>query len=205
MTDNGTIKNSSVKAALGTVSEGRPEIYTLSTGVRVKLQPVNSMLIQAAMGRIKDPPVPIVVDEQQGREYSNPTDPAYLRELEEAAKERGYARLNTVILWGVELADGLPDDDKWLYKLKFQEKQGDIDLSDFDFDNPIDKEFAYKKFVSIGDKVDKNGMNSDLSLILNHGMVSEEGVDEAHDVFPGSETQSADSQRPAQEPEVVSE
>lgn len=203
---NNNGKVSDVKAALSTKEGGETKsIYTLSTGVRVKLLPVNSMLIQAAMGKIKDPPVPVVIDREQGKEWENPSDPAYINELTAAQIQRGYARLNTVILWGVELVDGLPDDDRWLYKLQLMDKQGIIDLSDFDFNNPIDKEFAYKKFVAIGDEVDEDGGNKDMSLILNRGVVSEEAVAEASEVFPGQEAQPADSISPAEESEVVSE
>lgn len=203
--DNGTGKNSVIKAALSTKAESSPEVYTLSTGVRVRLLPVNSMLIQAAMGRIKDPEVPIFKDEAQGREYANPSDPHYQNQLEEAARDRGYARLNTVILWGVELVDGLPDDEGWLYKLQLMARQGVIDLSDFDLDNPIDKEFAYKKFVAIGDELTSDGANRDLNLILNRGMVSEEAIEEASDTFPGETEPGTDQERAAEKSEVVSE
>lgn len=206
MSDNG--KTSDIKAALSTVADVEnkdKDIYTLSTGVRVRLLPVSALLIQSAMSRIKDPPVPIVKDEEQGREYDNPSDPAYLEALAQASLDRGYARLNTIILWGVELIDDMPEDDTWLEKLKLMDKQRIIDLSDFDFENPLEKEFAYKKFIAIGDKLDSNGANVDLTLISNRGMVSEEAIEQASDSFQSDTEQRTDQERVPEKSEVISE
>lgn len=197
-------KVSDVGAALSTAKDDRSDIYTLSTGVRVRLRSVSTMLTRAAMQQIKDPPIPIVVDEQQGREYENPNDPVYLEKLTQASLERGYARLNTIILWGVELVDGLPPDSDWLDKLRLMDKHGLVDLSDFDFNDPIDKEFAYKKFIVIGDAVDEDGGNADLTVILNRGSVSEEAIEQASDTFQGEETQPANSDSTPEKSEVVS-
>lgn len=196
-------KNGDIEAALSTVKDNT-EIFTFTTGVRVRLLPVNPMLTQAAMARIKDPAVPIIVDKEQGKEYANPNDPVYQRELEDANVQRGYARLNTIILWSIELVDGLPESDDWLYKLQFQERQGDLDLSPFDFENPIDKEFAFKKFIAIGDTVNENGENIDINLILDQGIVDSEAVDIASETFPGEETRTSDTNGASQESEGVS-
>jgi hypothetical protein len=105
----------------------------------------------------------------------------------------------------MELVDGLPSNEDWLYKLQFQERQGDLDLSDFDFDNPIDKEFAYKKFIAIGNELDKNGFNKDISLVLNQGVVSEEAIEQASDSFQGEEEREADTESVPEKSKVVSE
>lgn len=204
MSDNG--KTSDIEAALSTVDQEKEEkIYTLSTGIRVRFTPVNSMIIQSAMSRIKNPQVPIVVDKEQGRDYENPDDPRYILALTEARTQRGYARLNTIILWGMILADGLPENDDWLYKLQFQERQGDLDLSDFDFKNPIDKEFAYKKFIAIGDKLEEDGTNTDITLVLNQGFVNEEAIESASDSFQGDKKPETDQERTPEASGVVSE
>jgi hypothetical protein len=91
------------------------------------------------------------------------------------------------LLWGVELVDGIPDNG-WLEKLQFMERQENIDLlSSFDLDNPLDREFAYKKYIAIGDQLDENGENVDVLFILQgNNIISEDGVEQATNLFPGN-------------------
>ena len=118
------------------------DILTLSTGVRVRVRPVSASLIAEAQGRIKYPDPPMFWIESKGREEPNPDDPHYKRQCEEVDQMRGQAALDAFAMFGLELVDGLPEDDAWIRKLK-------ILGIEFDEDDSVACEFHYKKHVAV--------------------------------------------------------
>jgi hypothetical protein len=116
-------------------------------GVRARLVPVPEGVLEDVEERIPDPPVPVVVLEEEQREEENPNDPAYLQALEDAQRRRGVAIIEALCLFGVELLDGLPEDDKWRRRLEFYAKRGHLDLSWVDWDDPMEKEFVFVRYV----------------------------------------------------------
>jgi len=129
--------------------QGDSEIVTLSTGVVVRLKPVSSSLVEEMKAAIKMPPVPVVWIEEKEREEENPNDPRYVEAVEEVQRRRAEAIFDALCIFGVELVDGLPEDAGWLKKLRFLEKQGTLDLSDFDLEDEFDLEFIYKRYVAV--------------------------------------------------------
>ena len=77
----------------------------------------------------------------------------------------------------MELVDPLPEGDGWLKRLKLLERRGGLDLSGYDLDDEIDREFLYKKFVAVG--------SEDLAEIGKLSGISREAVRAAEDSFPG--------------------
>lgn len=153
-------------------------VITLASGVRIKLNPVPTSLIDAVTSRIKDPEIPVWVDDD-GRERHNPLDPQYEKDLREASRLRGLAAIDALTLFGVDLLDGLPPDEEWLTKLQYMEKMGLIDvLKDYDLDDPTMKELVYKKFVGV--------TNDIIEKITQISGVSPEAVSSAEDSFPGN-------------------
>lgn len=124
---------------------------TLSTGIRARLKAVSTHLIDDATRRIKYPKVPLVLDEDKGREIENPFDPDYLAEREEADRKKGMAAMDIMTMFGVELADGVPPTDEWLPKLVFMAKQGiiDFDVKDYDLTNPMEVEYLFKRNFAV--------------------------------------------------------
>jgi len=116
-------------------------------GVRARLVPVPEGILEEAELRVPDPAVPIVRIEEEGREMENPDDPAYKRAMEDVARQRGVAAIEAMCLFGVELLDGLPEDDTWRKKLLFYEKRGRIDLSWADWDDPMEVEFVFIRYA----------------------------------------------------------
>ena len=116
--------------------------YTLSTGVRVRLRPVAARLLAESRSRIKDPPVPIWENPDKGRKEENENDPQYQKELLEARIKRNEAATDALVMFGVELLDGLPADTGWLARLRFLGYE--VDDSD-----PIAVEFAYKRYIAV--------------------------------------------------------
>lgn len=158
----------------------------LSTGIRAKIKPVSATLIDAVTSRVKDPAVPTVYIQEKDREMPNPDDPQYQSELTEAGRKRGLAALDAIIMFGVELLEPVPPlyatgpDGKqkptgWFAKLKFMEKQGLIDLSEYDMDDADTVEFVFKRFVAVSP--------SDIDRLNRMNRVSAEDVNRAESSF----------------------
>lgn len=159
-------------------ADGDRRVITLQTGDQARLVPVSAALIDEVSNRVKDPPVPMVYVAEKEREEENPSDPAYLRAMGEAARLRGIAVMDAMVMFGVELLDGVPEDDGWIKKLQFMERRGQIDLSSFDLTDPLDREFCYKRYVAVPTTV--------IEDITRISGVSAEDIERAERSFPGN-------------------
>jgi hypothetical protein len=151
----------------------------LSTGVRVRLIPVNPATVAEVVAEVKDPPVPMWFNKEKGRDEPNPMDPSYESAKATADQQRGLATMDTLALMGVELAEGLPEDDGWLVKLKLLHRRGHLNLDDFDLEDEIDLKYLYVKHVAIGP--------DDWNMLFRQLNVGEEGVNAAGGFFQSSE------------------
>jgi len=171
------------KQALDAVKEsGRQQVgteVTLSTGYKVRLVPVAVPIIRDAMFRIKFPVPPKIYIESKGRDEENPNDPRYLQEVAETEERRSMAALDVVIIQGVELIDGIPEDDRWLRNLKLMHRRGIIDLDDYDFNDELDVEFLFKRYVALG--------TQDIAELSTLMGITEEDVAKAEETFPGTQ------------------
>lgn len=162
--------------------ESEDGIVTLSTGVRARIIPVASPLIDEINSRIPDPNVPVQVID--GQEHANPLHPEYRQAMADASAKRTTAVLDAFVMFGVELIDGVPEDDEWIKKIKFMEKRGAIDLSCYNMKDPMDREFVYKRYIAVSSKdTRKIGVAS--------GVLSED-IDRAMESFQGDETRGTD-------------
>lgn len=152
--------------------------FELPDGRRGKVIPVSASIIEEAARAVKAPRPPKVFIEDKGREEENPNDPEYLLAIDEYERARGVAIMDVMVMLGLELIDGLPEDDAWLTKLRFLSKRGQINLDDYDLDDPIEREFVYKRFVISPSWV--------LTKITEASGISPEEVDSAEATFPGS-------------------
>jgi len=181
MTDKATVKNEAKRIARG---QGDSEVVTLSTGVVVRLSPVSSSLVEELKAAVPMPAVPVVFIAEKEREEENPNDPRYIEAVEEANRKRADAIFDALCIFGVELVDGLPEDDAWLKKLRLLEKRAALDLSGFDLEDEFDLEFLYKRYVAVA--------GTDLQLIGGlHGFRPLE-VARARAMFLGDEGRGAD-------------
>lgn len=138
MSDNPAVEVAKERRA----DEAEGGVVTLSTGVRARLLPVAASLLDEVRARVPVPKVPIWHNPNTERDEENPNDPAYTRALAEHVERVGVAAIDAIVLFGVELADGVPDDTRWLKKLA---RLG----IDVDADDPDEVEFAFKKFVAV--------------------------------------------------------
>lgn len=172
-----------VTVAKGKKGEGGE--HMLSTGVRARLLPVSQSIIQDALALVEEPRVPTWKNpEKDGREEENPADPDYLKAMAEYHRELTFVTFDVMAMFGVELADGVPEDDAWLKRLKLAHKMGRLDLSKFDLEDEIDQEFLYKRYVALG--------NEDFVAISRRSGISGREVEQALDRFPGDEEREAD-------------
>jgi hypothetical protein len=187
MTEKALIKEEAKRLARG---QG-DDIFALSTGVRVRLRPVSSSLVEEMKGAIKMPDVPVVWIEAKEREEENPNDPRYIQAVEEANSKRADAIFDALVTFGVELVDGLPEDETWIKKLKLLERRGKLDLSGFDLNDDFDLEFLYKRYVAVA--------GADLEIIGGlHGFRPLE-VARARAMFLGDEERNPARRVPAEE------
>jgi hypothetical protein len=116
-------------------------------GYKIRVKAIPVAIISDVSNRIPDPEIPVWFDKTIERDVLNPNDPAYLKEKEEVDRKRGEAMIDATVMFGIDLPDGVPPTEKWLPKLKFLEKRGQVDLSDYDLSDDLEKEFVFKKYI----------------------------------------------------------
>ena len=159
------------------VNEGSGDsdgVITLSTGARAKIHSVSASLVDQVSARVKDPEVPMWFNEKKDREEPNPSDPNYLRALDDVSRERGLAAMDALIMFGVELVDPMPEDDLWIRKLAL------VGIK-IDPEDELEKEFMYKKYIAVGAE--------DVTLVTDKSGMSAEAVAEADRTFRGKAAQ----------------
>lgn len=161
-------------------------LHTLTTGVEVYLRPVATSLLTDAQALIEDPEVPVVENPDKGRSEPNPHDPRYRKALGEAAQRRTQAMIDVLVLFGVDLAHGVPDNGAppeegggWLDKLKWLEELGHVSLERYDLRKALHLEFVYKRYVAVAAK--------DYELLTRICGLTPEAVAEAADSFQGDD------------------
>ena len=150
-------------------------VVTLSTGIRARFVAVPVGLIEEAKAEIKDPPVPMQEVEGKKHPQPNPNHPDYIAGCKEAERLRGQAGLDVLALFGVELEDGVPDNDLWIKKLRFLERKKQLNLSEYDLSDEIDRQFIYVKFVAMG--------NEDWINLGKFNGIRQEDIEQARDTF----------------------
>lgn len=158
--------------------DGNNRIFEVEPGVRVRLRPVSASLIDDVTSRIPEPDVPMWHNKDKDRDEPNPSDPGYLIALEQMNRKRGIVAMDAMVMFGAELVDGLPASDEWLRKLKWMERHNMIDLSGYDLDDELDREFVYKRYVAVTPDL--------LAKISEVSGISSQEVERAEKSFPSS-------------------
>jgi len=128
-----------------------PVVETLSTGVRALILPVGASLVDDVVAGLEEPVVPTYYNEEKGREEENPGHPDYVAAVKRYEEARARAGMEALIMFGVKLVDDLPEDDHWLKQLQFLAKRNEgFSLDAYDLDDPLDREYLYKRYVAVG-------------------------------------------------------
>lgn len=158
--------------------EGSSQIITTANGVKIRIVPVSTALVEEVTSRIEDPEVPMWHNPDKDRDEPNPADPAYLRAVDKANRARGIAVMDVMCMFGAELVDGVPADQSWISKLRFMEKRGQVSLADFDLSDPLDLEFLYKRYVAVDNET--IGLISQLSMLTPDAVEKQENNFRSH-------------------------
>ena len=150
---------------------------TLATGDRVRIMPVSASLIDEVTSKIPEPKIPVWFDKERDIEVPNPDHPEYIKAVDDMNRKRGIAAMDALVMFGVEFIDGMPEDKSWIKKLKFMEKRKQVDLSEYDLDDPLDQEFLYKRFIAVDTQT--------ISLISEVSGISPDEVAQAEASFQG--------------------
>jgi len=171
-------------------SKDKSNVVTLSTGVEAILTPVASTLIQDVMSEVQDPPVEMWYNKEKEIDEPNYLHPDYVRAMEQAERKRSDAALDAVILFGVKLVNGVPEDDAWIKQLRYLEKRGRINLDAYDLDDEFEREFVYKRYVAVA--------GDDFNLIAQLSGVPGAERARARTTFHGDEERDTAGQAPAE-------
>ena len=140
------IEKAAIEAARELADEPQDDIWEVDGYLFIpKAIPV--AIISDVTSRIPEPTVPVWHDPEYDRDVENPNDPAYVRAKEEVDRKRGEAMIDATVMFGIKLPDGVPPTDKWLPRLQFMERLGQIDLSGYNLDDNLEKEFVFKKYI----------------------------------------------------------
>lgn len=160
------------------LTQSNDNIHVLKSGVRVRIVPVSATLIDEVTSQVKEPEVPIWHNPDKDRDEPNYADPNYIRATEDANRRRGIAGMDAMVMFGVELPDGMPEDRNWLRKLQIMDSRGMVNLDPYDLEDPIDLEFLYKRYILADtDLLDK---------ITKVSGMSPEAIEAAEDSFPSN-------------------
>jgi hypothetical protein len=174
-------KNVAVEVAKEIAAQdGSSQIITTANGVKIRIIPVSTALVEEVTNRIEDPVVPMWHNPDKDRDEPNPSDPAYLRAVDKANRARGIAVMDVMCMFGAELVDGVPEDNTWINKLRFMEKRGQVSLESFDLSDPLDLEFLYKRYIAVD--------NETIGRISELSMLTPEAVAKQENTFRGNKT-----------------
>jgi hypothetical protein len=158
------------------------DVFRAQNGLVLRLRKVSRLVIVDAGRQIKNPKVPVTIDEDKGREMENPLDPDYLQAVQDAEYERSMVVITTLFALGtdpIEIPEGLapPEDEDWL---------GVLDMLQVKIPagNKRLRYAAWLKYIAlVGDE-----FNDLVQAVFRFsGMTMEADVKSAEDSFPDKE------------------
>lgn len=166
-------------------------IIELSTGVKLKVRPINPMVLDAAL-RQNMPPVPKVPRvfiENKGREEENPDDPAYRAAVDEYEAERGRIVQDVAMGLGTEVIT-VPDGMESVDGTRWAEDLWDVGV--LVPDSGLKRYIAWVKFWACRTAQDTVDV---ISAVMQSVGTPEAKVAEAADSFRNRKERRADSKR----------
>jgi len=158
-----------------------PVAEMFSTGVMAIIRPVSVTLVDDVVAGVEAPRVPTYYNEEKGREEENPGHPDYLDAMQKYNNDQARAKMEALIMFGIELPDGLPEDDIWLRRVQWLAKRNaSFSLDGYDLDDPLDLEYLYKRFIVVG--------TADFFRLLDKAGLTPAAVEEAAKAFKSNQT-----------------
>lgn len=135
-----------IETARELADEEQDDIWEVE-GYKIRVKAIPIAIITDVTNRIPEPPIPVWHNDEMNRDEANPNDPAYLKAKDEVDQKRGQAMIDATVMFGIDVVGGIPPTELWLPKLKFMEKRGQVDLSSFDLEDPLEKDFVFKRYI----------------------------------------------------------
>ena len=139
-------EKAAIETARELADETQDDLWEVE-GYLIRVKAIPMAIISDVTNRIPEPVIPVWRNPEYDRDEQNPNDPAYLQAKEEVDRKRGEAMIDAIVMFGIELPDGVPPTEKWLPKLKFMEKRGQVDLSGYDLSDPLELDFVFKRYI----------------------------------------------------------
>lgn len=160
-----------------------PETVTLSNGIVLKVKPVPPFLVRAAVTKLEKPKIPFFHNDEKGRDEPNPSDPAYLDDLEEYEEQTTEVGTNVLLVAGTEVAEvpeGCygPDDQSWKELAEFFEIEVNTD-------KPMANYLNYLKWYALASAEDLVAVLRPLMIMTG---LTEEEVQKAAEGFRSQKT-----------------
>lgn len=132
-----------IEVAREQASDDEPFEYN---GYLIRVLSIPAAIISDVTNKIPEPVVPVWHNKEYDRDEENKSDPGYIRAKDEVDRKRGEAIMDAVVLFGIELVNGVPPTSEWLPKLQLMEKMGNLNLSSYDLSDPMIMEFVFKRY-----------------------------------------------------------
>lgn len=135
-----------IETARGLAENTQDDVLEVD-GFQFTIKAIPIAIITDTTNRIPDPEIPVWHNTEYDRDEQNPNDPGYIKAKAEVDRKRGEAMIDATIMFGIDLPDGVPPTEQWLPKLRFLEKRGQVDLSSFNLEDPLELEFVFKRYI----------------------------------------------------------
>lgn len=170
-----------------TEKNGTPAVdneIILSTGIVLKLKPVPPFLVRRAATALRRP-IPPQIELDGGRKEPNPSDPDYLRELDEYESQTLEVGMKVMMIMGTEvlsLPEGVfpSDSDEWLTQIRAI----DIEVPAEELDDPTKRKYAWLRYYALASTADIVSVSEGLTKLSG---LPEEEVKKAVESFRGGE------------------
>lgn len=170
-----------------------PETVTLENGIVLRFKAFPSEMVRRVADKLPEPEVPVVMNEDKGREEPNPNDPTYLRAVAQHQQDAWSAAVDVMIAAGTEIEsvpEGLhrPEGNQWLELAQHFGVEVEVET-------PLSRYISWVQLYAIAGSSD--WMKVLLPLIQRAGM-SEEEVARAVKSFRGGALWRADTEVPGE-------
>lgn len=161
------------------------DVFVSASGVKFKIKRVSAFAIKDALAKIKDPPIPVAMNEEKGRTEENPADPKYIEALGEAEYQRSMMGINVAIGLGTVVSDygdyeEKPDTDEWIEKLELI----GIEVPH----SGVGRYMAWVRYSGVLSESELADVTNQIAKLS--GLVKEDEVEIAAESFPGTEERS---------------
>jgi hypothetical protein len=160
---------------------------TLSSGVKIKVKPVNQFFIYQAVSKFKPPKVPRVFDEIKKREEENPNDPDYIIDQEHFLAEISNVSGDIMLLRGVEVLEVPKGLDDWNSK----SWKDEMEIFGFETNKEKYRYLSWMKGVAITNSEEMNTVLKELGRVTG---ISETDAAEAAKRFRSAEGWQGDTE-----------